>query len=124
MNFPIVSAVYVCPVDLTTNFSPFFKEPLKILIRDITPKKLSYQESIINACKLASSLFFGGGIFWAICFISSFKLVPSLALTDKASDASIPMISSISFFTRSGSACGRSILFITGITSSPRSIAL
>ena len=36
-------------IDLTINFSPFFNEPLKILINEITPRKLSYQESIISA---------------------------------------------------------------------------
>ena len=69
----IVSAVYVCPVDFTINFSPFFKEPLKILIKEMTPKKLSYQESIINACKFASLLFLGAGIFFAICLIDRFS---------------------------------------------------
>ena len=124
MNLPIVSAVNVCPVDFTINLSPFFSCPLKILMSDITPRKLSYHESIIKACKFSSSDFLGAGIFCAICCIRSFKFVPSLALTDKASDASMPMISSISFLTLSGSACGRSILLITGITSRPRSIAL
>ena len=49
---------------------------------------------------------------------------PVLALTSGASDALIPTISSTSFFTLSGSACGKSILLITGKTSSPCSTAV
>jgi translation elongation factor EF-4 len=41
-----------------------------------------------------------------------------------ACSAGIPMISSISLMTFSGSADGRSILFKTGITSRPSSIAV
>ena len=48
---------------------------------------------------------------------------PVLALTFKASWASMPMISSISRATRAGSAEGRSILFSTGTTSRPLSMA-
>ena len=44
---------------------------------------------------------------------------PVFALTNGASNALMPTISSISFFTRSGSAWGKSILLITGNTSKP-----
>ena len=43
--------------------------------------------------------------------------MPDLAEHNTASDASKPMISSISCLTRSGSAEGKSILLITGIIS-------
>ena len=43
--------------------------------------------------------------------------IPDLAEQRIASEASSPMISSISFLTRSGSADGRSILLMTGIIS-------
>ena len=50
--------------------------------------------------------------------------MPFLALARTASVASMPMMSSISSITRSGSADGRSILFSTGTTSTPCSIAV
>ena len=43
--------------------------------------------------------------------------IPDLAEHNTASDASKPMISSISCLTRSGSAEGKSILLITGMIS-------
>jgi hypothetical protein len=49
---------------------------------------------------------------------------PVLALTRAASPAAMPMISSISRVTRSGSAEGRSILLMTGSTSTPCSVAV
>ena len=49
---------------------------------------------------------------------------PVLALHGIASSASMPMTSSISARARSGSACGRSILFRTGTTSTPSSSAV
>ena len=44
---------------------------------------------------------------------------PVFALTRGAEDALMPIMSSISFLTLSGSDCGKSILFITGTTSNP-----
>jgi len=49
---------------------------------------------------------------------------PVLALTRTASVASMPMMFSISSMTRSASADGRSILLMTGRTSSPCSSAV
>ena len=43
--------------------------------------------------------------------------IPFFADIKGASDASSPITSSISFFTKSGLALGKSILFITGIIS-------
>ena len=43
--------------------------------------------------------------------------MPALALASTAFEASRPMISSISFFTFSGSAEGKSILLMTGMIS-------
>src|SRR5581483_9415755 len=50
--------------------------------------------------------------------------MPSLALARIACEASMPITSSISRLTRSGSALGRSILLITGRTSRLLSLAL
>ena len=44
---------------------------------------------------------------------------PVFALTNGAVSALIPIMSSISFFTLSGSAWGKSILLMTGTTSKP-----
>ena len=49
---------------------------------------------------------------------------PVLALARMASCAWMPTMSSISSITRDGSADGRSILFSTGTTSTPSSIAV
>ena len=48
---------------------------------------------------------------------SSLMPMPLLALTSTAPLQSSPITCSISFFTRSGSAAGRSILFMTGMIS-------
>ena len=50
-------------------------------------------------------------------------LIPCFAEMAGASSAGMPMTSSISLRTRSGSALGRSILLITGTISSPASTA-
>ena len=49
---------------------------------------------------------------------------PVLALTKGAESALIPIMSSISFLTLSGSDWGKSILLITGTTSRPWSTAV
>jgi len=49
--------------------------------------------------------------------------LPVLAEIQSASSGSVPSRSAISWATRSGSAPGRSTLLITGISSSPFSIA-
>ena len=59
----------------------------------------------------------GGGIFFTIASRISFVPMPSLALASIASEQSSPIASSICSFVFSGSAAGRSILFITGIIS-------
>jgi len=66
----------------------------------------------------------GGGMRRMRVSRSSGTPSPVLALTGAASVAWMPMISSISRVTRSGSAEGRSILFMTGSTSRPCSMAV
>src|SRR5512139_3385149 len=59
----------------------------------------------------------GGGTFLTTASRISWMPRPSLALAGMASEASRPMTSSISRRTPSTSACGRSILLMTGMTS-------
>ena len=66
----------------------------------------------------------GGGTRETI--VSNTSLTPSPVLAEQriASEASMPITSPISSITRSGSADGKSILFNTGVTSTPCSIAV
>ena len=89
----------------------------------ITPLYASYTESKTSALSGAPSSPSGAGIFSTICSSTSSILIPILAEISGASCASMPITSSISFFTRSGSALGRSILLITGMISRSWSIA-
>ena len=66
----------------------------------------------------------GAGIRWTTASRMSMTPSPVLALQGIASSASMPITSSISAFAFSGSAFGRSILFSTGTTSTPRSSAV
>ena len=59
----------------------------------------------------------GGGTYFIMASSTLSIFVPSFALTGIAMLASMPKTSSISAFTRSTSAEGKSILFITGIIS-------
>jgi hypothetical protein len=79
---------------------------------------------MINACSGASTLPFGAGMRSTMRSSNSSTPKPVLALMRTASIAAMPMMSSICVITRSGSAVGRSILLMTGRTSSPCSIAV
>ena len=65
----------------------------------------------------------GEGICSTIASRTSSMPIPAFAEINGASSAGRPIMSSISFFTTSGCAAGRSILLITGITSRLLSIA-
>ena len=71
----------------------------------------------------AASLPRGGGTRATIASSSSGTPVPSLAETARISSRLAPIRSMISLARCSGSAPGRSILFSTGMISSPASIA-
>ncbi len=66
----------------------------------------------------------GAGIRRMTASRTSSTFSPVLALTRIASCAGMPITSSISWIARSGLADGRSILFSTGTTSTPSSIAV
>ena len=123
-KIPISSALWAWPVECILNFCPDLIVPFLILISETTPRYESNQESTINACNGSVGLPVGEGI--PITRLSSNSSIPSpvLALTKGAEDAFMPIISSISFFTLSGSAWGKSILFITGTTSKSWSTAV
>ncbi|MNR36109.1 hypothetical protein D3C85_1540000 [compost metagenome] len=79
---------------------------------------------MISACSGASISPVGGGMTSTRRSSTSITPMPLLALQATASVASMPMIFSISSLTLSGSAWGRSILFSTGMTSRPCSMAV
>ncbi|CAC6991205.1 Uncharacterised protein [Staphylococcus aureus] len=103
--------------------SPALTTPSTILIDEITPLYGSYSESNINAFSGASGSPSGAGTTSTI--FSSISSIPmlDLALAKTTSSWSKPIISSISCFTRSGSAAGKSILLITGNNSNSLSNA-
>ena len=74
-------------------------------------------ESKINACSGADASPTGAGTFATIASNTCSTFTPVLAEINGASEASSPIISSISSLTRSGSALGKSILLMTGNTS-------
>ncbi len=78
----------------------------------------------MRALRGASGLPFGAGTFATSSSSTSSIPIPVLALQRTASIASTPIMSSISWATRSGSAEGKSILFRTGNTSKPKSMAV
>ncbi|MCY1407018.1 hypothetical protein D9M71_223000 [compost metagenome] len=79
---------------------------------------------MINACRGASISPSGEGMVATRRSSTSSTPMPLFALHATASVASMPMMLSISSLTLSGSAWGRSILFSTGITSRPCSMAV
>ena len=85
---------------------------------------MSNHESMISAENGAAGSPEGGGTLAITASRMSSMPTPFLALARTASVASMPMMSSISSLTRSGSADGRSILLSTGMTSTPCSIAV
>ena len=80
--------------------------------------------SNINAFKGALLSPLGAGILLTICSKTSSIFNPFFAEISGASCASIPITSSISSITLCGSALGKSILLITGITSKSWSSAI
>ena len=83
----------------------------------MAPLYASKRLSKINARVGSSDLSGGGGTLLTIASKISGIPIPDLAEHKTASEASKPMISSISCLTRSGSAEGKSILLITGMIS-------
>ena len=124
VNTPTWSAVCICSFDIIFILSPVRNSPCLIRTSDTTPWYGSNQESIISACRGASLSPTGDGTSLTIISSTSAIPTPVLALHCTASRASIPIISSISSATRKGSACGKSILLSTGITSNSISIAV
>ena len=116
-KYPTSTTSAVAPVAIILMGVPFLTQPSIRRTKAIAPLYESYSESKISAL---SGLFlspFGAGILLTTCSSTSSIPIPFLADILGASCASIPITSSISFTTRSGSALGRSILFITGNTS-------
>ena len=91
--------------------------PFTILTVGITPRYASKYESKTSACKGLFSSPFGAGT--SVIILSKISTTPTPVLPDAiiALDASIPITSSISCLVFSGSACGKSTLFNTGIIS-------
>ena len=85
---------------------------------------MSNQLSMIIARGGPSGLPRGAGMRAITASRMSSMPMPVLAEQGMASVASMPITSSISSLARSGSACGRSILFSTGTTSTPSSSAV
>ena len=81
------------------------------------PKYESYHESTSIAFKGAFASPSGAGNFVTIVSKTSSMPIPVLAEISGASDASIPITSSICALTLSGSAAGKSILLIMGTIS-------
>ena len=102
---------------------PFFSTPSCTRTRVTTPRYGSYQLSTSSAFSGALRSPLGGGRRLTIASSRSSMPRPVLAETWTASDVSMPITSSISWQTRSGSADGRSILFRTGMISWLASIA-
>ena len=116
-KYPTSTTSAVAPVAIILIEVPFATLPSMIRQNTITPLYGSYTESKISACKGLSGLPPGAGIFSTTASSTSSIPIPFFAEISGASCASIPITSSISFLTRSGSALGRSILLITGKTS-------
>ena len=89
----------------------------------ITPRYWSNSESKISARGGASRSPSGGGTCATSASSSSVTPSPVFAEMRITSSGSMPISSEISPATRSGSAPGRSILFIAGISSRPESTA-
>ena len=76
--------------------------------------KLIIADEPTTARRGASESPAGAGMFWTTSSSTAGILSPTLAEISGASRAGMPIMSSISCLTRSGSAAGRSILFTTG----------
>ncbi len=124
VKMPTRSTSWARPVDMTSSFWRGLRLPFMTRTSETTPTKLSNQESMMSACSGPSGSPLGGGMRLTSSSSRSGTPKPVLALTRTASMASMPMISSTSSATLSGSALGRSILFSTGITSRPWSSAV
>ena len=98
-------------------FIPGFIRPSITRTYKTTPLYASNLESNTKAFKGLSLIPEGAGTLATIASSTSSIPKPVFALVKTASDASIPITSSISCLTRSGSALGRSTLLITGIIS-------
>ena len=103
--------------------SPTLMLPSTTLKKQSVPRYGSYALSKTSALKGSFEVSFGGGTNFTIASSMSSMPIPAFALAGIACSASIPRISSISSFTLSTSADGRSILLITGIISRFWSIA-
>mmetsp|Transcript_19264 Transcript_19264/g.45087 ORF Transcript_19264/g.45087 Transcript_19264/m.45087 type:complete len:233 (-) Transcript_19264:819-1517(-) len=97
--------------------SPFRIAPSTTRKKTITPRYESNNESKMSARKGPPESSGGGGTYLTI--LSSISSIPTPLLADAFTIFSVsrPIVSSISAFTLSGSAAGRSILFNMGIIS-------
>ena len=111
------------PVAIARIASPFLNVPSTTRMYAITPRYWSNSESKISARGGASGSPCGGGTRLTSSSSRSSTPSPVLAEMRRTSSAGSPISSAISSPTRSGSAPGRSTLFIAGISSSPESIA-
>ena len=118
---PMSSISARVPVCIARIASPFLKDPSTTRTNATTPRYWSNTESKIRARGGPSGSPSGGGIRFTIA--SSTSSTPSPVFAEIRRISSSPSNSVISCATRSGSALGRSILFMTGISSSPASIA-
>jgi hypothetical protein len=96
---------------------PARSTPSKIRTSTTTPRYGSYQASTSSAFKGAAASPVGGGRRLTMASSTSGMPSPVLAEQSTASEASMPITSSIWMRTASGSAAGRSILFSTGTSS-------
>ena len=120
---PMSSISASVPAAIARTMSPFLNVPSTIRMYAITPRYWSYSESKISARGGASGSPDGGGTRCTINSSSSLTPSPVLAEIRRITSGSSPISSAISSPTRSGSAPGRSTLFMVGISSSPESIA-
>ncbi len=111
------------PVAIARIASPLRNVPSTTRMYAITPRYWSNSESKISARGAASGSPCGGGTRATICSSRSVTPSPVLAEMRRTPFGSSPIRSAISSPTRSGSAPGRSTLFMAGISSSPESIA-
>ena len=120
---PTSVTVKVLLFDISIISSPTFTFPSFTLTYAIAPLYSLYIESKIKHFNGAFSSPVGAGKSVTILSNTSSTLSPVFADIHGASCAGIPIMSSISCFTSSGLAFGRSTLFITGKISRLLSIA-
>ena len=111
------------PACIATITSSFVSVPSTTRTYATTPRYWSNSESKMSARAGASGSPSGGGTRATIASSSSITLSPVFAEIRITASGSSPSSSEISPATRSGSAPGRSSLFIAGISSSPESTA-